>query len=296
MERGRQPPFPIQIVIVIRHLFVRQTVFREGAENCARGGRAPLTTSRIAFQAAGRPGTGTFCPPHRQPLPTPQMTGLFVPGVRPTVPVLRPTITARVKAVPARRPSVRGEAPAVPVKALTIPVTRPSVPEARPCVPVTRPTHIMLKSVELWDACVHFPDTGTSGRPVGRGSCRAQTSPAVHGSAGASPYRIGVVHGSAGASPYRIGAVHGSAGASPYRIGVGRICPGEGGAGAGSKLFSEKMQAGTLLATSLLSVNCRSVDRLSRETWRHNCNSRATQRLARGPGNKTNRSTERLTL
>ena len=91
----------------------------------------------------------TFSHSPRQPLPTHPVTGLFVPGVRPTAPVLRPTISASVKIVPVRRPSVRGEAPAIPIKAPTIPVTRPSVPEARPGVPVTRPTPIMPKSVQL---------------------------------------------------------------------------------------------------------------------------------------------------
>ena len=160
----------------------------------------------------------------RQPLPMHPVTGLFVPVVRPTVPVLRPTDPARVKGVTARPPRVPVEAPAIPVRTPTVPVTRPGVPEADLCVPVTRPTGFMPKSVELLDTCVHFWDTGTSRRVVGRGSCQAQTSRRI----------------TARREPRPTGS-----GWSGRRS-------GNGAAGAGAKQFSDKMQAGTLSATGLL--------------------------------------------
>ena len=197
----------------------------------------PLKVRQLlpVVKAAGRPGTGTSCPAPRQPLPTHPGTRLFVPVVGPTGPVTRPTVQARVKGVPVRRPGVRVEAPAIWVTAPAIPVTRPGVPVADLGVPVTRPTGFTLESVGLLDTCVQFWDTGTSRRPVGRGSCQAQTSRRI----------------TARREPRPTGS-----GWSGRRS-------GDGAAGAGVKLFSDKMQNGPTSATALLNITCRSCDRLN---------------------------------
>ena len=161
----------------------------------------------------------------RQPLPMHPVTGLFVPVVRPTVPVLRPTDPARVKGVTARPPRVPVEAPAIPVRTPTVPVTRPGVPEADLGVPVTRPTGFMPKSVELLDTCVHFWDTGTSRRVVGRGSCRAQTFREITARREPRPTGSGWSGGAAteGARGWRRDAVSREFAGAP-RLATGLLC------------------------------------------------------------------------